>query len=231
MAPAPIPTTTHSTPCSRRRRSLYAEHELTPWLQVTGAAWPPELEERLEARGWQTRIDRTLLLGGPLSEPADTRNVVVEQEPSAAWIAAWWKADPRGGARELEVVSALLTRIENAAFARAIEGKTVVGVGVGVVVGEMLVLECLATVAGSRRQGVATRAISALAGWASERGATQTLLAVQERTRSPSPCTTRSDSSPSGRMRTPARLDNDDLPASEGRGHGEPHAKRAVTEA
>ena len=162
--------------------SLYAGHGLTPWLQVTSAAWPPRLEDRLEARGWQTRIDRTLLLGGPPRADWSVDGAVIEPQPSPEWIDTWWTSDPRGGAAELEVASALLTRIESAAFARAVdEDAATMGVGLGVLVGETLVLECLATVPGSRRRGVATRVIAALSAWAAPPGARQMLLAVQER--------------------------------------------------
>ncbi len=47
---------------------LYRGRGLTPWLQVTRAAWPAGLDGLLGARGWQTGIDRTLLLTGPLPD-------------------------------------------------------------------------------------------------------------------------------------------------------------------
>jgi N-acetylglutamate synthase len=159
---------------------LYDRHGLTPWLQVTGAAWPPRLTERLAQRSWQTGIDRTLLLTGPLPIVGQAHEVLLEPQISADWTATWWDVDPRGGTSEREHAANLLARIDNAAFVRVVEAGAVIGVGLGVVVAETLVIECLATTLKARRRGVATGAISALAAWAGERGAENSLLAVQE---------------------------------------------------
>jgi GNAT superfamily N-acetyltransferase len=159
---------------------LYARHGLTPWLQVTDTAWPPRREERLAARRWQTGIDTTLLLTGPVPVAERADEVLLEPQASADWIATWWSVDPRGGALEREVAVALLARIDGAAFAHVVEDSAVVGVGLGVVVGETLVVECLAAQPTVRRRGVATRVVSALGAWAAARGARSSLLAVQE---------------------------------------------------
>jgi GNAT superfamily N-acetyltransferase len=158
---------------------LYEAHGLTPWIQVTEAAWPPRLEERLAERGWETGIDRTLLLAGPVVS-ADGA-AFVEHSPSQEWVATWWGVDPRGGDSELTTCLELLERIEEGAFARVVNGCHTHGVGLGVRVEDTLVLECVATVPAARRQGVATRVVSALGAWGRGRGATRALLAVQER--------------------------------------------------
>jgi GNAT superfamily N-acetyltransferase len=163
-----------------RTVSLYREHGLVPWIQVTEAAWPPRLEERLAERGWPTGIDPTLLLAGPLVAAAPD-GVLLEPRASEAWLSAWWSIDPRGDAAAVGAVARLLTRIEGGAFASVVEGGRTVGVALGVLVGGLLVLECVATDPTARRRGVATRCISALGAWAAERGARQVLLAVQER--------------------------------------------------
>ena len=43
-------------------RRLYDDRGLTPWVQVTDAAWPPDLGAALEERGWTTGIDPTVVL-------------------------------------------------------------------------------------------------------------------------------------------------------------------------
>jgi N-acetylglutamate synthase len=164
-----------------RSLEVYARHGLTPWLQLTGATWPPRLRERLAARGWETGIDRTLLLAGPLAPPGPTEGVSLANHASDEWLATWCAVEPRRAARERAVVAALLARLEHAAFAQVTAAGTVVGTALGVLVEETLVLECIATTAAARRRRVATRAIAAVAEWASERGARRTLLAVQER--------------------------------------------------
>jgi GNAT superfamily N-acetyltransferase len=96
-------------------------------------------------------------------------------------VATGWGVDPRGGDSELATCLELLRRIEEGAFARVVNGCHTHGVGLGVLVEDTLVLECVATVPAARRQGVATRVVSALGAWGRGRGATRALLAVQER--------------------------------------------------
>lgn len=164
-----------------RSLEVYARRGLTPWLQLTGATWPPRLRERLAARGWATGIDRTLLLAGPLPPAGPTEDVSLTSHASEEWLATWCAVEPRRTARERAVVAALLARLEHAVFAQVADAGTMVGTALGVLVEETLVLECIATTAAARRRRVATRAVAAIAEWASERGARRTLLAVQER--------------------------------------------------
>lgn len=160
---------------------LYRRRGLTPWIQVTGAAWPPGLERELEARGWETGIDRTLLLTGAVPAAGSELDVRLASRPQHSWVETWWSVDARGGALQRESAAALLARIgEPAAFASVIVDGACAGVALGVVVDGLLVLECIATRPEVRRSGVARAAIGALGRWAAERNATGTLLAVQE---------------------------------------------------
>ncbi len=162
-------------------QKLYGRNNLTPWLQLTAAAWPPRLEERLDDRGWRTGIDPTLLLTGPIPGVAPTREVVLAPQPSEDWLTLWSTVDQRGAGRNLAIVAALLARLEDAIFASVVKAGNVVGVALGVVVDSTLVLECLATIPDARRCGVARSAVASLAQWASERDACRLLLAVQQR--------------------------------------------------
>jgi N-acetylglutamate synthase len=165
----------------RATERLYVDRSLTPWIQVTGAAWPPGLEHELAARGWETGIDRTLLLAGPVPTDAGRLDARLAPRPEPAWLATWWTVDPRGGASQLESAAAIISRIaEPVAFASVIAGGTCAGVALGALVDGLLVLECVATRPEARRRGVARAAIGALGRWAAERGATRALLAVQE---------------------------------------------------
>lgn len=169
---------------------LYRGRGLTPWLQVTRAAWPAGLDGLLGARGWQTGIDRTLLLTGPLPEAGGAPGlpgidvqieVQLDPRPQGSWLETWWSVDPRGGAPQRDAAAAILDRIgDPAAFARVVAGGACVGVALGVLVDGLLVLECIATRPELRRSGVARAAIGELGRWAAERGTTGTLLAVQE---------------------------------------------------
>ena len=158
---------------------LYRGRGLTPWLQVTGAAWPRCLAAELAARGWETGIDRTLLLSGPLPPAGTALDVRLASRPDAVWLETWWAVDPRGGSPELEAAAAILARIgEPTAFATVLVDGACVGVALGVLVDGLLVLECVATRPEARRRGVARAAVGALGCWAAEHGATASLLAV-----------------------------------------------------
>jgi ribosomal protein S18 acetylase RimI-like enzyme len=97
------------------------------------------------------------------------------------WLTAWWELDGRGGAPEREIAGAILERIpEPVAFASVGDGDRIVGVALGALVDETLVLECVATAPDLRRQGVARAALGALFAWSQTHGSPQVLLAVQE---------------------------------------------------
>lgn len=160
---------------------LYRERGLTPWIQVTEAAWPPDLAKELEARGWETGIDRTLLLTGPLPPRADPLEVQLVPRAEPAWLETWWAVDPRGDAEHRWAVAAIVARIaEPVAFASVLVDGECAGVALGVLVDGVLVLECVATRPEARRHGVARAAIGTLGRWAAEHGAKACLLAVLE---------------------------------------------------
>ncbi len=160
---------------------LYRARGLTPWIQVTDASWPPDLAAELAARGWETGIDRTLLLAGPVPTAESPLDVRLAPRPEPAWVETWWEVDPRGGAPELESAAAIIARIrEPTAFATVSLGGVCAGVALGVVVDGLLVLECVATRPEARRRGAGRAAVGALGRWAGEHGATACLLAVLE---------------------------------------------------
>ena len=67
---------------------LYTQHGLIPWLQVSGAAWPPRLEERLTTepaarrRGVATRA--VLALGAWAEARGASRSLLAVQEWNVA---------------------------------------------------------------------------------------------------------------------------------------------------
>jgi GNAT superfamily N-acetyltransferase len=160
---------------------LYRDRGLTPWLQVTDRAWPAGLERALAARGWETSIDRTLILSGALPA-ADTASVRLDDHPHRAWVDTWWRVDPRGDAVALSALLRLFDRIASPkAFARVLDADDrCIATALGVVADSTLILECVATLPESRRCGMARRALSALAAWARSLGADRALLSVQE---------------------------------------------------
>jgi N-acetylglutamate synthase len=160
---------------------LYRDRGLTPWFQLTGAAWPPGLEQELGVRGWETGTDRTLLLTGDIFREEGSFEVRLAPQPHHAWLETWWSGDSRGGATHLGSAAAILARIRGpVAFASVVVGGACAGVALGVLVDGLLVLECVATIPDARRAGVARAAVGELGRWAAAQGATSTLLAVQE---------------------------------------------------
>jgi N-acetylglutamate synthase len=160
--------------------ALYHSRGLTPWLQLTGASRPRNLEEELAARGWQTGIDPTLLLAGPLPRRRDA-DVRITQEPEQAWIDAWWTVERRGGAEARAAAVGILERVPTpVAFASVASGGATTGVALGVLLRQTLVIECVATLPAARRHGHARSVTGALGAWGREHGATRAVLAVQQ---------------------------------------------------
>ena len=165
----------------QRTIAVYDSRGLTPRLQLTGASWPHDLEEELDARGWQTGIDPTLLLGGPLPCANPGAVVRITQAPENAWVDAWWTVERRGGAEARAAAVGILERVPApVAFASVASGGVTAGVALGAVVQQTLVIECVATLPAVRRRGHARTITAALGAWGRERGATRAVLAVQQ---------------------------------------------------
>lgn len=88
----------------------YLGRGLVPWLQVTRAC-DPALEPRLRELGWETGIDRTLLLAGPLPEGTLSLPVRLAAAPDSDWIDCWWTVDSRGDEQALASCRAIIGRI------------------------------------------------------------------------------------------------------------------------
>jgi ribosomal protein S18 acetylase RimI-like enzyme len=181
LGTGPDPTTAELEGWLDAAETWYARRGLPPRIQLIPSAWPPSLRDVLMQRGYEEVVP-TLLLTGPLpSREHATWHVQLAAAPNADWIEVWWTVDPRGADPELETARRILAAIEAPrAFASVVDGGVPVGVALGVLVDRVLVIECLATRAERRRQGVATTAIEALAAWAHARGAEKIALAVVE---------------------------------------------------
>jgi ribosomal protein S18 acetylase RimI-like enzyme len=160
--------------------TIYRARDLEPLVQVTQAAWPPALERELADRGWQTEIDRTLLLVGVPSADDDRWRVAVDARPHRDWLDSWWAVDPRGDESALLTLMQLFARIASpTAFLRVLDERRTVGTALGVLVARTLVLECVTALPEARRRGVASAAIRAAWRWGESLGASRALLAVR----------------------------------------------------
>lgn len=174
-----------------RCRSLYEARGLTPYVQVTDAAWPAGLGDALAARGWTTGIDPSVVLAGaPRFESVGVEagveagvegshwTVTRGAQPTGAWLDAWWEVDARGDATALPTLVALLQRIDLPhVYLRVDDGETI-GTCLAVRVGRSTVIDCLATRARWRRRGVARALLAEAWRWGLERGSIRMVLAV-----------------------------------------------------
>lgn len=146
-------------------RAWYAARGLAPRLLLPGGVPAPP--------GW--RVDGgALLLGGPLRPLALEAVVELRSVPDATWIRRWLAFADRGVAHAAVAAQILVGVPQPRAFAAAGD----VGVALGVVVRDALVLECVATAPAARRRGVAGAVCDALEAWGAGAGATRVVLAV-----------------------------------------------------
>lgn len=159
-------------------RRLYEDRGLTPWVQVTDAAWPPGLGDALAERGWATGIDPTVVVSGTPTVDATPWTIGRTEDPTRDWLDAWWEADARGDDQALATLVALFARIDLPhVFLRAVDDETL-GTCLVVRVGRSTVIECLATREPWRRRGVARALLAEAWRWGLERGSIRMVLAV-----------------------------------------------------
>ena len=152
--------------------AFYRARDLPPLVQVSDAA----TDAALAQRGWQREIDVEVLTGRP---PSGASTAKLQPQPDDDWLGCWWDVDGRGGPAELEVVRAMLARIQvPAAYASVVRDGRTVAVGRGVAHEGHLGVFSMAVRPAFRRQGLAREVLRALGNWASSHGATTAYLQV-----------------------------------------------------
>lgn len=153
-----------------------AAHGIAPWAQVV---WGSAEDEALRALGWQqTYLTTTMLvarlailLGTSDPDPA----VVVEEELSEAWLAAYGRSRRFDG--NPSWVRLVLDGNPPRAFA-SVPGTPLRGIARGHLQGSWLGLTAIWVDPEHRRLGFATALMRALGHWAARRGARQVYLQV-----------------------------------------------------
>ncbi|MFC4906463.1 GNAT family N-acetyltransferase [Actinomadura gamaensis] len=141
----------------------------------------PALDELLARRGYEL-VDPTLLMVRELdaAEPADGDGigdgVEIAEEPSDAWVDAWWSVDGRY-ADQGPAARAIITGVP-ADYAGV--GPGVAGVGRGVPQGDWYGIYCMAVRPEARRQGLAREVLRALLHRGRTGGASHAYLCVTE---------------------------------------------------
>jgi N-acetylglutamate synthase len=133
----------------------YAEHGLPAIFQLGADVCPPDLDALLAARGYAygspTSVEVApvpeLLAGLPGGD------VVVEADPSEAWLDLWWAVDGRGGAAAREVARRILTA-GPARYGSVVDADGVAAVARLALAGEWGGLYCMAVRPDARRRGL-----------------------------------------------------------------------------
>ena len=151
-------------------------------FKITNACQPPDLDERLERRGFEKRMlthVQTLDLGidrftlEPTSSPEIHPNVTEE------WLDKQ-KVDKRYQGQGLKVLEGILRRIPGEkGFAIVRSEEKVVAVGLGVVHKDWLALFSIRVDSDKRRKGIGRTVSKALLNWGMELGARKAFLQVE----------------------------------------------------
>lgn len=163
-----------------RAEALYRAQRLQPVFRVTPLA-EPDLDAALAARGYEA-FDPSLVLAGDIAAVADAARAplpVPAPDPFAGWLDAFGAATQAAPAPLAALGDMLRVLVPPAGFVRVPardggDGAYAMGVAEA---GDLGVFEVL-TVPEARRQGLAAKALAALAAWAMPLGARRAWLQV-----------------------------------------------------
>lgn len=165
--------------------AFYRERELPASFQVSDGTSPPELADRLAARGYRRQgetLTQVALIADVAAElesiPAQAlAQVNITDEPDPEWVTMWWSVDGRGTMDELGTARSIMTG--SPAIYATIRDETGVSAGGRLaVVDEWGALFSLVVRPNARRQGLATRVLAALVAAAESRGVSKLCLQV-----------------------------------------------------
>jgi len=161
--------------------AFYAERGLPPQVQVTPADGHPALTGELDARDWGSRWPSAVYSGpaAGVAAVATAADVELLDEATADWLAAWSRCE----GRDLEDVALHAQLVLARLGGRATYALAAGGAAVGLVVADagLAGMFCVAVDRAQRRRGLGSAVVGALAAHASERGASEVYLEVEER--------------------------------------------------
>ncbi len=165
--------------------SFYRERGLPVMFQISDATSPPDLSDRLAARGYR-REGETLTQVAVLTDvaaalssiPAEAlAQVSITDEPDAEWMTMWWSVDGRGTTTDLATARLIMTGAP-ALYATILDETGVSAGGRLALLDEWGALFSLVVRPNARRQGLATRILAALVAAAEAQGVTKLCLQV-----------------------------------------------------
>jgi ribosomal protein S18 acetylase RimI-like enzyme len=145
---------------------------------VTEVSEPGDLDARLAAMGYARGEDHVTMAkaiaGSRAREPAD---VILSGDPGPEWLAVYLSGlSPDRREAAPSILAGLPAR--RAYFSCRRDG-CVIGSGLSVADGGLASVQCMATLAGARRQGCARAVLSAIEGWAAAAGCTHLYLQAE----------------------------------------------------
>ncbi len=160
---------------------FYKERDLIPRFQMTQTSKPVELDRDLSERGFSVGLQVEIHTAAinHLVQKEPTFDVMVSNDISDGWMSVYSESS---GYEEgsMETRRELMKRTSlQKGFALAKIDRALAGVGYGVVEGKWLGLFNIAVHPTMRGRGVALAVNTALAKWASQRGATAAYLQVE----------------------------------------------------
>jgi N-acetylglutamate synthase len=144
---------------------------------VTEVSEPGDIDERLAAMGYARGEDHATMVkevDGAARAPAEVDR---SADPTAGWLAVYLAGLSQG---RREVAPAILARLPaRRSYFWCRRAGAVVGSGLSIADGGLASVQCMATLAGARRQGCARAVLSAIEAWAASQGCTHLYLQAE----------------------------------------------------
>ncbi|MGQ4911099.1 MAG: GNAT family N-acetyltransferase [Candidatus Thorarchaeota archaeon] len=162
--------------------AFYRKHGCSPAFKMTKACSPPDLDERLEARGFvkfmPTHVQTRGLVDYDFSSPPAIR-VQITEELTEDWLETQ-RVDERYHGSNVLVLKDILKRLPGRSGYAIVRNESgVIGVGLGVVHKNWLALYSVRVVEEHRRKGVGEAISRGLTSWGRRVGAQNVFLQVE----------------------------------------------------
>lgn len=153
----------------------YSEKNLPARFRITGIAEPPELDQRLEDRGY-LRESESLVQTATLDGPIADERVRLEQAPSQHWLSVY---EEGSGRQDRQSCLGLFSRLPYPfVFAGLVTSGRLRGCGLGVIDNDIVWLFDIAVEVESRCLGYGRAIVSTLMAWGAAEGASRAGLQV-----------------------------------------------------
>lgn len=149
----------------------YAERGLPAKFSMAGPV-TRRLDGELAARGWEARMETSVMTKALKAIGAGTGEAVVSDAPSAEFLEQIGRGMP-------DVAARVCGSGPGRAYAEIRRGGVLVARGRGAIAGDLLAVTNVGTDPGLRRQGLASEILAALEAWGAANGAARAALQVE----------------------------------------------------